>query len=276
MPPARLVGAVRRIMRPLTRLLISHQLTYPLLIRLLKSVYVEVAETDFAVDNAPLSDSRINLLTGVHRKEIKKLRAEPLAAEPAAATASLGAQLVAEWMGSERYADAEGKPRPLPLKTSDPAKPGFDTLVAEVCRQNIRPRVILDEWTQLGVAHLEQGNVVLNTGAFTPERGFDEKIFFFARNLRDHIAAGSDNLRGRESPHFDRGVFYDNLGADSIEELKALADELGMQALTQLNRRARALREADAARADARYRIHFGVFNYTTSPGAGDPRRDKN
>lgn len=268
MPPARLVDAVRRIMRPFVRLLISHQLTYPLLIRILKSVYIEVAEADFSGDTAPLSDSRVNLLTGIHRKDIKKLRNErPESGQPAAA-ASLGAQLVAEWLGSDRFAGAGGEPRALPLKTTDPDAPGFDTLVAEVCRQDIRPRVILDEWIQLGVARLENDHVVLNTGAFTPERGFDEKVFFFGKNLQDHVAAGADNLRGRESPHFDRSVYYDQLSPDSIGELKDLAGELGMQALTRLNRRALALQKADSARStrnESRYRINFGIFNYTTS-----------
>ncbi|MDE0479987.1 MAG: DUF6502 family protein [Gammaproteobacteria bacterium] len=271
MPPARLVDAVRRIMRPLVRLLISYQLTYPLLIRILKSVYVEVAESEFSVDEAPLSDSRINLLTGIHRKDIKKLRNErPASGQPAAA-ASLGAQLVAEWLGSDRFAGG-GEPRALPLKTTDPDVPGFDILVAEVCRQDIRPRVILDEWIQLGVARLANDHVVLNTGAFTPEHGFDEKVFFFGKNLQDHIAAGADNLRGRESPHFDRSVYYDSLGPGSIKELKDLADELGMQALTRLNRRALALQKADSARSARNgpgYRINFGIFNYTTSKRTG-------
>ena len=276
MPPARLVDAVRRIMRPLVRLLISYQLTYPLLIRILKSVYVEVAEADFSVDDTQLSDSRINLLTGIHRKEIKKLRSErPESGRPAAA-ASLGAQLVAEWLGSDRFAGADGKPRALPLKTSDPGAPGFDILVAEVCRQDIRPRVILDEWIQLGVARLDEDHVVLNTGAFTPERGFDEKIFFFGKNLQDHVSAGAENLRGRGSPHFDRSVYYDRLGPESIEELRELAGELGMQALTRMNRRALALQKADSSRKNSRYRINFGIFNFIASNGAGEKSGEEN
>ena len=278
MPPARLVDAVRRIARPLVRLLISHQLTYPLLIRILKSVYVEAAQADFAVDGAPLSDSRINLLTGIHRKDIKNLRAERPDPEPPAAAASRGARLVAEWLGSARFAGADGEARPLPLKTTDPAAPGFDTLVAEVCRQDIRPRVILDEWIQLGVARLEHDHVVLNTGAFTPDRGFDEKVFFFGKNLRDHVAAGAENLRGRAAPHFDRGVYYDGLGAAAIEELNQLAGELGMQALTQLNRRALALRKTEPARSsrtEPRYRINFGIFCYTAAHRDGGELREE-
>ena len=267
MPPARLVDALRRILRPLIRLLISYQLTYPLLIRILKSVYVEVAESEFSVGGASLSDSRINLLTGIHRKEIKRLRSEYPESRPPVTAASLGAQLVGEWLGSDRYTGPDGKPRPLPLKTTDPGNPGFDTLVAEVCRQDIRPRVILDEWIQLGVARFEHDNIVLNTGAFTPERGFDEKMFFFGKNLQDHISAGAANLGGLKPPHFDRSVYYDRLSPDSIAELNVLANELGMAALTKMNRHALARQKVDSARKDSRFRINFGIFNYTTSKG---------
>ena len=272
MPPARLVDALHSLLRPLVRLLISHQLTYPLLLRILKSVYVEVAEQEFSREAAPLSDSRIHLLTGIHRKEIKRLRNEQPATAQIAGTASLGAQLVAAWLGSERFSNADGAPRPLPLKTEKPTEPGFDTLVAEVCRQDIRSRVILDEWLRLGVARLENDCVALNTGAFTPDRGFDEKMFFFGKNLRDHIAAGADNLAGGRPPHFDRSVYYDRLSPDSAAELKALAGKLGMEALTRLNRRALARQKADSARKDADYRINFGIFHYS-SPGQGRGRR---
>ncbi len=275
MPPSRLVDALRHLLRPLVRLLIPFQLTYPQLAQILKSIYVEVAEAEFAVGDAPLSDSRVNLLTGIHRKEIKRLRSEPAATRPPATTASIGAQIVGEWLGSARYTDADGRPLPLPLKTEAPERPGFDTLVAEVCKQDIRSRVILDEWIQLGVAKLENDRVVLNSGAFTPARGFDEKVFFFGKNLRDHIAAGAANLAGRQPPHFDRSVFYDGLGADSVEELRALANELGMSALTEMNRRALARQKADATRTDARHRINFGVFNFIASDSFGEPSGDK-
>ncbi len=271
MPPARLVDALHSLLRPLVRLLISHQLTYPLLLRILKSVYVEVAEKEFSRDGAPLSDSRIHLLTGIHRKEIKRLRNERPATARTVNSASLGAQLVGAWLGSERFSNADGTPRPLPLKTANPSEPGFDTLVAEVCRRDIRSRVILDEWLRLGVARLEDDNVVLNSGAFTPDRGFDEKMFFFGKNLRDHIAAGVDNLAGGQPPHFDRSVYYDRLSPDSVAELKALAGEIGMEALIRLNRRALARQKADSTRKDTGYRINFGIFHYS-SPGQGSGR----
>lgn len=273
-PPVVLVNAIRRVLRPLVRLLLTFQITYPFLINLLKSLYVEVAEQDFAVGNKRPTDSRINLLTGVHRKDVKRLRAEPYCETGMPDNISTGAQLIAFWLGSKTYLDANGNPMPLPLRsaaTSDDG-PTFDDLVEQVCKQDIRPRVILDEWLHLGIAHQDsRGYVILNTGAFTPEAGFDEKVFFFGKNIHDHISASTHNLTGNKPPFFDRSVYYDRLSRESADELAELADQAGMKALRVINSRALDLQERDIAARNQNgdpdhdvYRINFGIFNYNT------------
>src|SRR5690606_16512439 len=133
---------------PLVRLMLSFQITYPFLINLLKSLYVEVADQEFAVDGKRQTDSRINLLTGVHRKDVKRLRSEASESLNTPKAISVGAQLIAYWLGSGEFWDASGKPLPLPLRTTNDksGQKTFDELVELVCKQDIRPRVILDEW----------------------------------------------------------------------------------------------------------------------------------
>lgn len=263
--PAALVAALRKILRPVVRLMLHFQVSYPFLITLLKSIYVEVADKEFSVDNKRQSDSRITLLTGVHRKDVKRLRADPSIASYAPRTISVGAQLIAHWLGLEQFRAACGNPLALPLRNAATAntEPTFDDLVELVCRQDIRPRVILDEWTRLGIAHLdEQDRVVLNTGAFTPDKGQDEKLFFFGKNVQDHINAGAHNLLDRKPAFFDRSVYYDQLSAGSVEALRVLADEIGMNALIQMNKEALRLQQQDASGQDKNYRMNFGIFNY--------------
>ena len=263
-PPPLLVSAIKKILRPLVKLMLSYQITYPYLIGILKSIYVDVAENEFQVDDKRPSDSRINLLTGVHRKDVKRLRAEGSQKFEIPENISIGAQLVGEWLGSKEFIDSKGKPRTLPLKPGAGKDICFDTLVRKVCKQDIRPRVILDEWLRLGIAHIENDEVVLNTGAFTPDKGFDEKAFFFGKNLQDHISAGSENLSGSRAPYFDRSVYYDNLSETSVQELEELANYLGMQALTEMNKEALSRQRGDKGQSQSKFRINFGVFNYST------------
>jgi hypothetical protein len=263
--PEPLVTALRKILRPLVRLLLHYQVSYPYLITLLKSVYVEIADQEYGVDNKRQSDSRITLLTGVHRKDVKRLRTEQSIASYAPRTISIGAQLIAYWLGTDAFRDAEGKPLPLPLRSAgtNASEQTFDDLVELVCRQDIRPRVILDEWLRLGIAHQDdEQRIVLNTGAFTPEKGLEEKLFFFGKNVQDHINAGAHNIMGHKPALFDRSVYYDKLSAESVHKLSALAEEIGMEALMRMNREALALQQRDGGHSDAKYRINFGIFNY--------------
>ncbi|MEX2470523.1 MAG: DUF6502 family protein, partial [Pseudohongiellaceae bacterium] len=148
-PPPRLLTALEKVLRPLVRLLVSYQVTYPQLITMLKAVYVEVAEQDFRVNDKRPSDSRINLLTGVHRKDVKRLRAEPHTASETPRSISTGARLIGHWQGDPDYLDGDGRPRPLRTRAAPGELSEFDALVDRVCRGDIRPRVILDEWLRL-------------------------------------------------------------------------------------------------------------------------------
>ena len=264
-PPEALFNAVKKILRPVVRLLLHYQITYPTLMTLLKSLYVEVAEEDFKVDDKRQSDSRITLLTGVHRKDIKRIRTEENPETATPKSISIGAQLIATWLGSEDFTDKTGSPAPLPLRANTNKGRSFDDLVALVCKQDIRPRVILDEWLNLGIAHVNDDKcVVLNTGAFTPEKGQEEKLFFFGKNIHDHMSASTHNLLGNKPSYFDRSVYYDQLSEQSIAALREEANMVGMQALNAINKRALALQIADKTSTDTKHRINFGVFNYST------------
>ena len=69
-----LTRALRRLLRPLVRFLIAQQLTFPMLNAILRSLYVDVADADFRLPDKSQSASRVALLTGIHRREVKRLR----------------------------------------------------------------------------------------------------------------------------------------------------------------------------------------------------------
>jgi len=262
-PPESLVKALRNLLRPLIRTLIGHGISYPFLAAMLKSVYVEVAEAETGEDEKRTTDSRINLMTGVHRKDIRRLRADPDRAESIPPVVSLGAHLVLLWTGSREYLDSEGRPIPLPRSSEVAGEPSFDGLV-ESLSKDVRPRAVLDEWLRLGIARLDDaGRVCLNHDAFVPEKGFDEKAYFFGRNIRDHIAAASHNLAGMVPPFLERTVFYDKLTADSVEELSEYARKTGMDTLLAMNREAMQKADEDANDPGAKFRMSFGIYFYS-------------
>ena len=259
-PSEALLSAVRRVLRPLVRLLISKGVTLPTLTGLLKEAYVEVAETHFPVNGKRLTDSRINLLTGVHRKDVKRLRLERHVEKEIPQAVGLGAQIVSRWVSDPSTIDSEGQPIPLPRQGRSPSEPSFDGLVESISK-DVRPRAVLDEWLRLGVATMDDENrIVLNKRAFVPEKGFDEKAFYFGRNIHDHLAATAHNLVGDGNPRLERSVHYGGLSESSVQALAEEAEKLGMDALLTLNRLARERVESDQGQDGADHRFNFGLY----------------
>ena len=267
-----LVRALRRTLRPLVRLMLASGVTFPLVSELLKGVFVEVADREFRLGDQAPTDSRISLISGVHRKDVRRLRKGDQAIDEVVPdTISFGGKLVTTWLTDERFRDGEGRPRPLSKTRTPGGQPCFDELVASR-RTDIRLRVVLDEWLRLGVVHLDpQGRIVLNTDAFVPQSGLDEKLFFFAHNLHDHAAAATDNLLGSRAPQLERSLMYDGLTEDAIGLVDKRARQLGNRMLQELNRVASERDEAESTNTAPRHRFTCGVYFYSEpvqSPGS--------
>jgi len=255
--------AVRRVLRPLVRLLLSQRLGYPWLCDVLRELYVEVADREFQLDGKAQTDSRISLLTGVHRKSVRDLRAPGRSTQVETPPAiSLGAQLVARWVSDPAYTDENGIPLPLPRLASQGGGLSFEALVASVSK-DIRARAVLDEWLRLGVVRIDGEHVILNAEAFVPARGFEEKVFYFGQNLHDHLAAAASNVMGTAPAFLERSVHYDGLRPESVATLAAASEEAGMRALKDINRRAAGLARRDTGVPTARHRLNFGIYFYT-------------
>ena len=191
LPPS-LLSALQHVMRPVVRLMLKKGVTYTSFANLLKQVFVDVAEHEFRLDDKPPTDSRISLLTGVHRKDVRRLRAKASEDESSLPEViSFGAHLVSVWLNNPPFCERPGRPLPLARLASTGGAGSFDALVAQVST-DIRARVVLDEWLRLGVVRLdEQDRVHLQALAFIPQRGFDEKIAYFRHNLHDHACAAA-------------------------------------------------------------------------------------
>ncbi|MDP2787218.1 MAG: DUF6502 family protein [Pseudomonadota bacterium] len=260
-PPA-LMQAVQRLLRPLARLLMAYGVNYVAFSNLAKGVFVEVAARDFHFDGNLATDSQVNLISGVHRREVKRLREEILRQAPPPAVVSLGAQVVSRWCADHAFLDHQHRPLPLPRQASQGGDVSFERLVESVSK-DIRARAVLDEWLRLGVVTLDaEDRVHLVEHAFIPARGVEEKSFYLGKNIGDHLAAAAHNLLDGQPPFLERSAYCDGLSPESVEKLRLLARERAVNAMQEINLRALELQEADQGRADASQRMTFGVYYY--------------
>ena len=258
-----LVKAVVMLCRPLIRLLIEKGMTFPQFRELMKELYVEVADKHFPLDGNNPSDSRIFVLTGVHRKDIKRIRQQAgNGSEPIISSASLSGEIVARWTSMPEYLDDKGKARQL-LKNGKNNEVGFEQLVSSV-NKDVRPKVILEEWLRLNIVRLKDDYVVLNKSAFVPNKEFTEMAYYLGHNVHDHMASCVNNILAENAPMLERSVYYASLTENSVNELNTIASKKGNELLQHLNKKAIKLYDADKHKENAIYRIRLGVYWYQT------------
>ena len=108
--PALAAQAIAHLLQPLARLMIGHGLQLPSMVELLKTALVDEAVRAYGLADKGSSDTRIALLTGLHRKDVKRLRESPSNQGPAVPLVPVAASVVARWI-SEALAEVEHAPK---------------------------------------------------------------------------------------------------------------------------------------------------------------------
>jgi Family of unknown function (DUF6502) len=274
---AGVLTAAEQVLRPLVRLLLQRGIGFIPFAEAAKALFVKVAVKDFPPHGARETDSRISVLTGIYRRDVKRLRESSSpgvrrSSDREPQSTSLSSMVLATWMGKRPYTDTNGRPLSLARTRREGGVRSFEALVASVSR-DVRPRALLDEWLRRGAVTLDDENrVCLNVDAFIAQRSLDEKAFFLGHNLHDHLAAAAHNVAGGQPPFLERCVYYGRLTPESIRELESLAQEHAMRALQEVNRRAMVLQARDAGRADAQQRMTFGVYFYNAPVDDGEAK----
>lgn len=285
--PALAAEAIAQVLQPLARLMIDHGLQLPSMVELLKQALVDEAVGAYGLADKGSSDTRIALLTGVHRKDVKRLREAPVAATAAAPMVPVAASVVARWISEPRFLNADQTARALARTPGrgSAGEPDFTTLVAEVSR-DVGARAVLDELARLGVVELRQdGYVALTSTAFVPHEGLGESFHFLAANVSDHLATAVHNLApDRRGPLLlEQSAFSQDLSAEQAALLQQRARRLWASTLQQFLQTATVAEQRSQAVEGPKHRIRFGVYFHDalqaaeadTTPPAPAPRKSK-
>lgn len=272
-PSSALLASLARILRPLVRLMIANGITLPAVAEMLKETYVKVAADEFRIGEEPPPDTRISLLTGVHRKDVKRLRGGARAAGSDVAALNVLSEVVTRWISDRRYVGRDGKPKVLPRTARAGLTHSFASLAYGIS-SDLKPRPILDELRRLDMVSIDgDDGIALKVEAFVPAGAGEEKAFFFGENAGDHVAAGVHNLLGGAPPFLDQAVYSDDLSPESVNTLLHLSREQWSEILKVLVRRTAELEASDKAAGRATERLNVGMYFYS-EPRPSPPEAD--
>lgn len=264
----RLLSIMRGLIRPLVRTLIARGVTAPAFYKMLKAVYVDVAYEEFRIGTEAPTDSRITLLTGVHRRDVRAILSdEDDSWETTRAKTAVFATVLGQWFARADYQDANGTPIAL-AKSADEGV-SFEALVRDI-NTDIRPRTVLDELLRQGlVVENDEGLLVVSDAARKGPTSDEDRLVFFAANVGDHIAAASENLIAETPPFFERALFYNNMAPESVDVVEARARTLSQDVLETLNEESQALR-TETLQDGPTERFRLGIYFYREK-GERDP-----
>jgi len=262
---------LRYLLRRLVRIAIASGITYQGFCKLLRSVYFEVATEFEPVKGKPNSDSRVSLLTGLPRREVRALRES--ADTPPVPRPNIERLVLDAWSSSLDFMDEHGDMLPLPRTQRQGGARSFEALVERV-NKDIRARALLDEWLRKGFVALdEQDRVVLlqrrSTGVVEGATGTGLLLGEMVSDLLN----GFDQVYLHEHtvPGFGFNVVYGHrLSEESAQLICSTAQREGALLMKRINRLVVEREVLDARRDDATQRVMVGFGTYPTD-GEQDP-----
>lgn len=261
-PTRALIETVARVLAPLVRLLIAKGIPYQMASEILKRSYVDAARKHFPATEGETA-TRLSLLTGLNRKEIRRLTTELAEMKKPEDMTSYAAAVYAVWSRVRRWRDRDGKSKPLPRRAMG-REASFDDLVRSVTLDH-RPSAVLEELVRLHYAHEDAtGTVHMNARAFLPQQIFEDKLTALGENLEDHTAAAVQNVLLEKPVHLERSVFSDELSTVSVERLRALVNSHWQQLHDASIESAVTAEEEDIEKQRPRnQRIRLGMYFYS-------------
>jgi Family of unknown function (DUF6502) len=272
-----LVDAIGEMVRPLVKRLLAAGVPFGRVEARLRELFVEVAESELALPGRRQTDSRVALVTGINRKEVRRIRsADKRTAAPRSFSMNHAASLISRWRTDPQTSDRSGRPRPLPYQAA--RGPCFMKLARKVTG-DLAPRILLDELVRSGAAELREGEIVVLKGdAYVPKIEAGEQMQILAEDPAELVETILRNILGEgEERLLQRKVFFDNLGTNASSRVRAEMRREGERFLRRVNRllaRHDRDRNPQAAGGDPYY-AGIGVYFFEDFSGPNGKNRSR-
>ena len=212
-------SALALMFKPLIRLLIAQGVTHAEFSDTAKEVYVETAVRHFEADGR-VNKSRIAILTGLTRKEVKNVIDRALATDNTERTYSRPTRVLTGWYSDPAFQGPYGIPLELPYESSEAEGQSFVELVRRYSG-DMAPRQMLNQLVESGSVVEVDGRYKAVSRTYTHSTLSPELI----RRLGSvgyrvfSSAAKNIDLADQGEGHFDRMVFADDGCSDDVIEL---------------------------------------------------------
>ena len=258
-----LAESVSRLMRPLVRILLRNGYAYGALAELLRKVFVDVAFLEFPPEGRKQTVSRVSALTGLTRKEVRRLLDRGNSDMTSGQDRyNRAVRVISGWILDKQFQDGKGKPASLPIEGS---RKSFSRLVKEYSG-DVPTIAMLDMLVDAGSVVKKADTVRLVRHAYIPGGDSVEKIRILGNDVSELIITIDHNLTADDDDLlFQRKVAWDGISPDAVPKLKKMTFRKAQALLEQLNREYAKHEQDEEAGVGGKY-ISLGIYYHEHDP----------
>jgi hypothetical protein len=221
------LSALLKALRPIARILMKSGIGYREFAEISKSAFVDVATTDYGLRGRPTNISRVAVMTGLTRKEVKRLREKISAGNQVDMQRVIPpAEIIEKWHSDSDFLHAGGRPKILDF---DGPSPSFSALVKKY-GGDIPPGAMRTELKRVGaVKEDDSGQLIVQMKYFRPfdqneqiQRALSQAVYGLALNIDHNLSHDRDETWVERTAFSTRIRSGDNLRVRRISQDRAI------------------------------------------------------
>ena len=228
-------AALRLLFRPIARIMLRAGVNWREFADICKAIYVEVATEDFGIRGRPTNISRVAILTGLTRREVRRLRNLLQEDNVEVFTRmNYATRVLAGWYQDEEFLGTDGKPLPLP-PTGETGS--FESL-CDKYSGDVAATTMLKELKNVGaVAKEADGTLAVKMRTYMPTMMDPARMLSSGSVLEDMGYTIAYNLhRSDKDPgRFDRRATNTRMPAKAVPEFREFIELEGQEFLERVD-----------------------------------------
>jgi len=252
--------AVTRMLSPLVRLLLRHGVSHAEFVNWAKQAYVNEAVEHFGIDGKAPSVSRVAIVTGINRKEVKRIRELAAEVNTGVSKHNRAVRVVTGWLQDEAFQTSRGQPKSL---TYGEPEDSFNQLVKRF-GGDVPARALLDELVRVGTVEHKNGKVSLLQKGYVPHQSESALLDIFSTSANDFLNTLDHNLNqsGSDNRRLQMSVAYDDVTDEGRKKFKDISAKQALELLKTLDS---SLSQYDRGanpgiEGDGKHRVGLGVY----------------
>jgi hypothetical protein len=264
-----ILGAFLIVLRPIARIFLRFGIGFREFAEISKAAFVDVASADFGIRGRPTNISRVAVMTGLTRKEVKRIRDKLSSGDEKLTVRTTPlCEVLHKWHAESEFLDISGRPAILPFSGSDNS---FTDLVRKF-GGDIPPGAMRTELKRVGaIREDEHGNLNVIRRSVTPSGQHENLVAALAHSAYPLLSTIAHNIHSENNA--DRWAqftaFTQAVKSSDVSRVRRISfDRLVevTESFDDLFMAYESLSEVDAD-ADKRNTVAVGVFYFEEPTG---------